>query len=108
MKTPLPQVWNMDRIFAGGSASSEFSVFVEETDKLVADLARKLKGAEPPASKEGAWGLMEAINLMQTILFRARESESFVGCLAAANTSDKKRSSWTDGLKPNWPPTNPL
>lgn len=90
MKSPLPQTWNMDRIFQGGSVSSEFGVFLEETDKLVSDLARKLKGAQPPASKEGAWGLQEAVTLMQTILFRVRESESFVGCLAAANTADKK------------------
>lgn len=90
MKKPLPQVWNMDRIFAGGSASAEFAAFVEETDGMVAELAHKLKAGEPPASKEGAWGLKEAVSLMQTILFRVRESESFVGCLAAANTADKK------------------
>jgi oligoendopeptidase F len=90
MKTALSQTWELENLFKGGSASPEFSSFLDGTDKLVAELNSKLAGLQAPAGKDEASGLIAAVELMQQILFRIREAGSFTGCLAAADTSDKK------------------
>lgn len=90
MKLPLPQAWELNTIFAGGSDSPGFARFLEETDKDIGELDRSLKALVPPAAKEEAAGLIEAVALMQRILLRIREAESYAGCLAAADIADKK------------------
>ncbi|MDF2924048.1 MAG: family oligoendopeptidase [Paenibacillaceae bacterium] len=90
MEFPLRQTWELDSIFAGGSESPAFAEFLEETDGLVVELNRQLESAAPPACKEDAAALVAAVELMQQILFRIREAGSYTGCLAAADTSDKK------------------
>lgn len=99
MSVPLAQTWDLDNIFAGGSGSPEFARFLEETEGLVLDLKQALQNAKAPVSASDTGSFAAVVDLMQRILFRVREAESFTGCLAAADISDKKAVQLGDRVK---------
>jgi len=74
----FPQVWDLERFFKGGSASSSF----QETYK---DVANKLKELEKCFHDEQ---LSQGISLSQAISLELREMEAFVSCLIAQNVKD--------------------
>ncbi|MCS7463528.1 M3 family oligoendopeptidase [Paenibacillus doosanensis] len=89
MKTPLPQTWNLERFFPGGSRSEAFQSFLETLEQEVAAFSAMLGELAPPQTADAA-GLMPALELLQTIDNKIREADSFVGCLAAENQADKR------------------
>jgi oligoendopeptidase F len=99
MKFPLAQTWDLNSIFAGGSGSPEFARFLEESEALVLELKKALETAKVPAHEGETGSLARVVDLMQSILLRIRESESFTGCLAAADTSDKRAIQLGDRVK---------
>lgn len=68
----------------------ELDHFLAETDNKIEALKKLLKEAAAPVSSKEADGLTSAVDLMQQIQLRVREADAYVGCLAAADTSDKK------------------
>lgn len=90
MQNPLLQTWDLDTIFAGGSGSVAFSAFLDETEAGIAALRSQLDVFQAPTSVNEAAALAAPTELVQEILKKIREADSFTGCLAAANTADKK------------------
>ncbi|WP_079912682.1 M3 family oligoendopeptidase [Paenibacillus sp. 32352] len=89
MKTPLQQTWNLERFFPGGSGSSAFHAFLEALEKDLKSLSVILDGFKTPQTAD-ATVFIPVIDLLQSILKKIREADSFVGCLAAENQADKK------------------
>jgi pepF/M3 family oligoendopeptidase len=90
MKQPLSLVWDMDVIFAGGSASPAFSQFMEELEGQIQQFRSSLEKFVYPANDGTGAPLLPLVNTMQSILLKIREADSFVACLTAENQDDKK------------------
>ncbi|MCZ8522775.1 MULTISPECIES: M3 family oligoendopeptidase [Paenibacillus] len=90
MKTPLPQTWNLERFFTGGSASAEFGQFLEQLRKDTLEAEELLNSLKVPETAEEASDLLPVISLLQTIALHIREADSFTVCLAAENQNDKR------------------
>lgn len=90
MKQPLPQTWDLDVLFPGGSDSPEFASFLDETAKQIDTFQEALGEIASIRNPEDSARLAPAVEIMQDMINRIREADSFTACLAAANTADKK------------------
>jgi oligoendopeptidase F len=99
MKQSYSLSWNLESLFAGGSSSPEFVVFVEESDKLAAKLLKELADAvnmTNPVDNQQLTGWTEQL---QNVLSRLREADSFVSCLTSQQMSDKRAVAWTEKIQ---------
>lgn len=99
MNFPLAQSWDLDSLFEGGSSSPAFARFLEESEAMVPRLKQALEAAQVPVHAADTVRFADIVDLMQRILLRIREAQSFTGCLAAADTSDKKAVQLGDRVK---------
>lgn len=79
MTTKLPQHWNLDSFFKGGSQSSDFHLFLSYLERSLPYLKQKLHHHDE---------LKEAITFWGVIDERLCHARSFVWCLAAQNVND--------------------
>ncbi|MFC5405654.1 M3 family oligoendopeptidase [Cohnella soli] len=89
--------WNLDSLFPGGSSSTEYSAFVDETDAMAASLLADLREAgdgAPEGAKLSEW--TEKLQLSQA---RLREADAFVSCTASQDMSDKKAVAWSERVQ---------
>lgn len=89
MKEPLSVVWDLDIIFAGGSASPTFAQFLDRLDQQMIEFRASLEQVKHPIAEPLAV-LLPLVETMQAILLSIREADSFVSCLTAENQNDKK------------------
>ncbi|WP_281889441.1 M3 family oligoendopeptidase [Paenibacillus sp. YYML68] len=89
MKHPLPQTWNVDRFFEGGSGSASFAQYLRELEGKLAMLEGQLASLQPPTTAAESVSLLPIIELLQQCALALREADSFTACLAAENQSDK-------------------
>jgi len=96
----LNMVWDMDRLFPGGSSSPEFAAFVEETDKRIRSLLDELRnfgngGKGMPDDRQ--W--LRWIDSLQQAQARLRQADSFVACLASGQTADRRAAAWMETVQ---------
>lgn len=91
-------IWDLDKIFSGGSESPEFAAFSETLEKETAVLLAELQ-----AAADGEAASDEALNdwtsRLQDLTARLREAFSYIGCLSAQNMEDRKATAWTEKLQ---------
>ncbi|NIK76309.1 pepF/M3 family oligoendopeptidase [Paenibacillus castaneae] len=95
MEKGYPQSWDLDAIYEGGSGSAAFA---EELRGIGEDIA-KLDTNIASGTALGASELGELTELLQSLLLRLRQSESFVSCLLAENVKDSTASVLNDRVK---------
>ncbi|MFC5702879.1 M3 family oligoendopeptidase [Cohnella faecalis] len=97
MSKSYSMTWDLESLFPGGSSSPELANFMEETERLTGALLERLRSAgdEQPSHTE----LTEWTSALQDILSRLREGESFIGCLTAQQTSDRRAVAWTEKIQ---------
>jgi oligoendopeptidase F len=96
---PIRQTWNLDSLFPGGSQSPQFADFLRGLEAEIAAFQAYLKET---ASTEGAklpQKLADGVEMIQSILKKIREADSFIGCLSADNQKDKKASQLNGQIK---------
>ncbi|MDN3509292.1 MAG: M3 family oligoendopeptidase, partial [Candidatus Neptunochlamydia sp.] len=76
----FPKIWNLDRIYEGGSHSTSFEKSFQETKEKIDSFKVFLQKNN----------LNEAIALSQEISFSLREMNAFVECLNAQDVNDSK------------------
>lgn len=95
MNKQYPLSWDLDVFYEGGSSSL---AFVEELKGMEHDIARLddllIVGADGNAAN-----IEVMTEIMQSVLLRLRQSESFVSCLLAQNMKDSAASSLNDRVK---------
>lgn len=95
MNKQYPLSWDLDVFYEGGSSSP---AFVEELKGMERDIARLddllIVGADGNAAN-----IEVMTEIMQSVLLRLRQSESFVSCLLAQNMKDSAASSLNDRVK---------
>lgn len=90
LNKPMSLTWDMDSIFPGGSESKELQTFIEKCAEDVARISEQIKSVKAPTSLEETKQLDLFIESMQSVYSRGGEVVSFVSCLNAQNTKDKK------------------
>ncbi len=76
----FPQVWNLDRIFEGGSRSSSFQKSFQTTQEDIVSLEKLLKNHK----------IFEAIPLIQALGAKLREMDTFACGLLSQNVDDTR------------------
>ncbi|SDE01755.1 oligoendopeptidase, pepF/M3 family [Paenibacillus sp. UNCCL117] len=89
MPSPLPQTWDLETFFPGGSQSEAFRQFLVKLEEDVRKLRDQLAALEAPQTSADADKLLPVIGLLQQAVLALREAGSFTGCLAAENQNDK-------------------
>ncbi|UHA74651.1 M3 family oligoendopeptidase [Paenibacillus sp. 481] len=90
MKHPLNQTWDLEVFFAGGSDSEALQQFLAEVEQQLAALGTLVSETESPQSVEATNSLVHITQQLQDVFVRLGEASSFISCLCAANTKDKK------------------
>ncbi|WP_138752799.1 M3 family oligoendopeptidase [Paenibacillus sinopodophylli] len=84
MDKGYPQSWDLDVLYEGGSGSAAFQ---EELAGIEDDIVR-LDGLLQADSSSSGTNIIEMTELLQSVIIRLRESESFVSCLLAQDIKD--------------------
>ncbi|WP_159886465.1 M3 family oligoendopeptidase [Paenibacillus puerhi] len=89
MQSPLPQTWDLDKFFPGGSRSESFGKYLVQLEEDLKELHARLRELKAPQTAGEADTLLPVIDLLQRVVLSLREAASFTGCLAAENQHDK-------------------
>jgi pepF/M3 family oligoendopeptidase len=90
LQTPLNPVWDLERIFPGGSSSPEFKIFMERLEERTESLRAALAVARAPQRADEAEAFSTMLGELQDIIKGLMEAGSFTGCLSAENQTDRK------------------
>lgn len=82
MTNHYPQTWELDTLFTGGSRSSDYMGFVQSLKSDIKTFTASLK--------EKSQQLPASIQAVQDIGMRLQQTQAFVNCLLAQNTTDVK------------------
>ncbi|KGE20839.1 M3 family oligoendopeptidase [Paenibacillus wynnii] len=89
MKHPLSLTWELDSLFAGGSASPEFELFLNELVSDIEKLHKEVLVVAVPTDEETTKPLDGIIELLQSCSGRIVVAAEFSICLSAQNQQDK-------------------
>ncbi|MDQ8735996.1 M3 family oligoendopeptidase [Paenibacillus sp. LHD-38] len=95
MKQGYPQSWDLDVFYEGGSGSAAFQ---EELKGMDEDIT-KLAAAMSEEASAGGSEIAAMTELMQSVIIRLRQSESFVSCLLAQDIKDSAANARGDRVK---------
>ncbi|USG64580.1 M3 family oligoendopeptidase [Brevibacillus ruminantium] len=88
MEKQLPQRWDLDVFFPGGSASEAFRTYLEKLETEIDNLRSQLT-QEDFSLREPA--VFQAVLVtVQSIAVRLKEAGSFISCLTAQNVKDEQ------------------
>ncbi|NRD75919.1 M3 family oligoendopeptidase [Bacillus sp. BRMEA1] len=88
--TAYSDVWNLDEFFPGGSHSPEFQAYLMKTEELIKRFQINVKNWSPGHSLEDPKILWELLQDLEQAIKKQSQAASFVECLQAQNTEDKK------------------
>jgi len=88
LNKPLPQRWNLEKIFPGGSRSEALKRHLDELAADIERFAAELPSTPVPASVEQLEPMAQVIRRMQDISQRLQEANAFCSCLVAQDVSD--------------------
>jgi len=95
MTQKYPLVWDLDVFYEGGSASSAFKQELQGMEGDIAQLESMLSRHSGDVSAD----LPKMTELVQSLLHRLRQSDSFVSCLLAQNMKDSGAALLNDKVK---------
>jgi len=81
-------VWDLDVFFEGGSKSSQFAVYLKETEELVQQLDKVVSSWEVTSSSSDIQIISNIIDLFGDVSTKLSSSSGYVSCLEAQNTKD--------------------
>ncbi|MCJ8014356.1 M3 family oligoendopeptidase [Paenibacillus sp. KQZ6P-2] len=90
MNNNLKLTWDLESIFPGGSASTEYQTFLDTLEKDLVKLKEDVNSATAPTNLEETKGLDGIISSMGSCISRLSEGSAFVSCLQAQDQGDKK------------------
>ncbi|RNB83596.1 M3 family oligoendopeptidase [Brevibacillus nitrificans] len=87
MEKTLPQRWDLEVLFPGGSESDAFRSFLAELEKDIAALQAQVGKADLALQEKKTF--VEIIDSVQAISVRTRQAGAFISCLTAQNMKDE-------------------
>ncbi|CAM4484543.1 pepF/M3 family oligoendopeptidase [Paenibacillus endophyticus] len=95
MDKGYPKSWNLDVLYEGGSSSAAFQEELRGIDEDIVKLDAMLLDGTASAIPL----IAEMTDLLQSVIIRLRESESFVSCLLAQDIKDSAANARGDRVK---------
>lgn len=90
LNKPLPQVWNLEGFFHGGSESAELKAHLEQVQADVEQFAADLAVVRSPQTEADIDVLVAVVDTLQRISNRVTEAGSFSNCLVAQDVDDAR------------------
>lgn len=90
MTNTYPEVWELDRVFSGGSDSVELKKHLEATKGKLAQFEQAAAQFAAPHETADAQRVSEFLEQTSDVSVDIRQAGAFIGCLMAQNTEDKK------------------
>ncbi|WP_312112782.1 M3 family oligoendopeptidase [Brevibacillus reuszeri] len=88
MAKALPQRWDLDVLFPGGSESAEFRTFLGELEGDIASLQTRIEQTDLALNEKNTFlGVVEKV---QSIGVRVRQAGAYISCLSAQNVKDEQ------------------
>jgi oligoendopeptidase F len=87
MVKSLPQRWDLEVIFPGGSESEEFRSFLDSLDSDIGRLKSRVE--QPDLALEEKHKFLEVVSEVQSIAVRMKQAGAFISCLTAQNMKDE-------------------
>ncbi|MFY0543619.1 M3 family oligoendopeptidase [Brevibacillus sp. H7] len=84
----LPQRWDLDVLFPGGSESKQFAAFLDRLEADIAALQAQVTAPEVSLAQEEAF--LRVLNEVQSLAVRLKEAGAFISCLTAQNVKDEQ------------------
>lgn len=88
MEKALPQRWDLEVLFPGGSESAAFHSFLGELESDIAALKARVEQPDLPVQEKQTF--VEVLSSVQGIAVRVRQAGAFISCLTAQNMKDDK------------------
>jgi oligoendopeptidase F len=88
-KISYPKVWNLDKVFMGGSKSSQLLDHINRLEDLVHKLEVSVKSFITPLSTNEVIKLVHLIENIGNIRLYLSQATSFITCLLAQNPKDQ-------------------
>lgn len=90
LRNNLPQVWDLEKIFPGGSNSKQLSEHIERLEKDIAQLTERLTqlSSAPEAKKRAI--VIETVTSLQKLSTELTEAGAFGSCSVAQNVEDEQ------------------
>jgi oligoendopeptidase F len=89
-KVMYPEVWDLDVFFPGGSESPQLREHLDSLNPQIASFGQKAEQFKVPQSVGDALYIAELLQEISEIRISMGQARSFIGCLLAQNTTDKK------------------
>ena len=87
METTLPQRWDLEALFPGGSGSEAFTAFLRTLEEDIASLQKEV--ASPELDIEKKESFVAVVGHVQSISVRIRQAGAFISCLTAQDVKDE-------------------
>jgi oligoendopeptidase F len=91
-KVMYPEVWDLDVFFPGGSESPQLREHLDTIKPMIAIFEEKVQQFHIPQSTTAANLIAEMLKEISHIYSNIGQARSFIGCLLAQDTTDKKAS----------------
>jgi oligoendopeptidase F len=91
-KVMYPEVWDLDVFFPGGSESPQLREHLNQLAPKIARFEEKVKQFEVPQSTLDVNTITDILEDIKAIRTQIGQARSFISCLLAQNTKDKKAS----------------
>jgi oligoendopeptidase F len=91
-KLMYPEVWDLDVFFPGGSESPQLREHLDSITPMIASFEEKVNVFQVPQTVTDVEKITEILDAINVIRLNLGQARSFVSCLLAQNTTDKKAS----------------
>lgn len=92
-KISYPRVWDLDKIFNGGSKSNQFLEHINRLEALVLELEASVQSFVPPLSTNEGIKVLHLVENVAAIHLYLSQANSFITCLLAENPKDEDAAS---------------
>jgi oligoendopeptidase F len=92
-KISYPKVWNLEKVFMGGSKSSQFLDHINRLEDLVHELEGNVNSFITPLSTNEVIKVVHLIENIGNIRLYLSQANSFITCLLAQNPKDQDAAS---------------
>ncbi|MFB3164402.1 M3 family oligoendopeptidase [Neobacillus sp. 179-J 1A1 HS] len=89
-KTGYQKVWNLDKIFLGGSKSKQFLEHLHRLEVLLYELERCVTSLTTPLETNEVANLVHLVEKIGDIRVNLSQANSFITCLLAQNPKDQE------------------
>ncbi|QAA23253.1 M3 family oligoendopeptidase [Sporolactobacillus terrae] len=85
----LSQQWELDSIFAGGSGSKRFQIFLNELEQAIQAVRKQLEAQKTPFTRQDVQPFTTLVERYESLCKHFNEAAAFIECLTAQNIKDQ-------------------